>query len=66
MVIALTNKEIEWIELLIEDCQEAGKLKPELTLKVIISRIMEKFNCDQNDAIDMCTQVMQNMTLGKK
>lgn len=59
----MTQEQRLYIEKLIKDTQKAGELKSELTLKIIVSQIMNKYNVIQNDAVDMCFLVMQNMTI---
>lgn len=54
----MDEEQEKWIKKLIEDTKEAGKLKPELTLKIIINTIQRKYTCSKDDAIEMCNKAM--------
>lgn len=54
----MDNEEIEFIRTLLLSSRSLGVVNPRLTLKLIIGKVMNKFNIEESKAIDNITEVM--------
>lgn len=49
----------EYVKKLLIDTKQAGKMKPDLTLKIIISNVMEKFKLDTEQSMSLIHKVFE-------